>query len=64
MVLSKLSFLIHLELTSTAVDSFRENGRYGTNLLFLTRGERDAEGGGKELAWLKKDRMFIKDSPS
>ena len=41
-----MSFLIHLDLTSTAVDSFRENGRYGTNLLFLTRGERNAEGGG------------------
>ena len=39
-------FLIHVNLTSTAVDSFRENGRYGTNLLFLTKGERDAEGGG------------------
>ena len=61
-----MSFLIHLDLTSTAVDSFRENGRYGMNLLFLgmTRGERDAEGGGGELAWLKKDRMFRKDSPS
>ena len=59
-----MSFLIHLDLTSTAVDSFRENGRYGTNLLFRTRGERDEEGGGGELAWLKKDRMFRKDSPS
>ena len=66
MALSKMSFLIHLDLTSIAVDSFRENGRYGTNLLFLTRGERDAEGGGGggELAWLKKDRMFRNDSPS
>ena len=59
-------FLIHVNLTSTAVDSFRENGRYGTNLLFLTKGDRDAEGGGGAggSLGLKKDRMFRKDSPS
>ena len=61
-------FLIHVNLTSTAVDSFRENGRYGTNLLFLTRGERNAEGGGLGggLAWLKRieclERTVLADS--
>ena len=55
-------FLIHVNLTSAAVDSFRENGRYGTNLLLLTRGGGGGGGGG--LAWLKKGRMFRKDSPN
>ena len=61
-----MSFLIHLDLTSTAVDSFRENGRYGTNLLFLTRGERVRRGAAGSSLGLKRieclERTVLADS--